>query len=158
MLGQFDKLFKAEYYDQAEALGRAVRDVVVMGSIIERESKAAEERPIMAGVFYNRLKKDMKLESCATIQYILGEPKEFLTNADTRIESPFNTYLHQGLPPGPICSPRMASVEAALYPDENDFVFFVLSPDLNGTHNFSKDYSKFQKDKDAYYKAVEGRS
>jgi UPF0755 protein len=132
----------------------SVRDAVTMASLIERESKTAEERPIMAGVFYNRLDIDMLLQSCASIQYILGEPKEFLTEADTQIESPYNTYLHKGLPPGPICSPRMASIEAALYPDENDFIYFVVSEKLDGTHNFSADYSKFLKDKAAYQKAV----
>jgi UPF0755 protein len=157
MLSQFNKLFKEEYYAKAEKMGYSVREIVTMGSVIERESKAADERPVMAGVFYNRLKENMKLQSCATIQYILGEPKEFLTNADTQIESPYNTYLHEGLPPGPICSPRMASVEAALYPDDNDYIYFVVSPELNGTHNFSADYNKFLRDKDAYYEAVENR-
>ncbi|MDR2156360.1 MAG: endolytic transglycosylase MltG [Clostridiales Family XIII bacterium] len=154
MLAQFDKLFQSEYYDKAAEMGLSVRDAVTMASLIERESKTAEERPVMAGVFYNRLKVDMLLQSCASIQYILGEPKEFLTEADTRIESPYNTYLHKGLPPGPICSPRMASIEAALYPDDNDYLFFVVSEKLDGTHNFSADYDKFLKDKAAYQKAV----
>jgi UPF0755 protein len=157
MLSQFDLLFKAEYHDRAGELGRSVRDIVTMGSIVERESVTAEERPLMAGVFYNRLDIDMKLESCATIQYILGESKEFLTYDDLAIESPYNTYLHEGLPPGPICSPRMASIEAALYPSDNDYIFFVLSGNLDGTHNFSADYNKFLKDKDAYYAAVDAR-
>jgi UPF0755 protein len=157
MLAQFDKLFKPEYYDKAGEMGVSVREAVAMASLIERESKAAEERPIMSGVFYNRLKIDMPLQSCASIQYILGEAKEFLTEADTQIPSPYNTYLHNGLPPGPICSPRMASIEAALYPDENDFIYFVVSEKLDGTHNFSADYSKFLKDKAAYQAAVKER-
>ena len=157
MLAQFDALFKDEYYERAAEMGMNVRDVVTMGSIIERESVAAEERPIMAGVFYNRLQQGIKLESCATIQYILGEPKEFLTNEDTRIESPYNTYLHDGLPPGPICNPRMDSIKAALEPDENDYIYFVLSADLDGRHRFSSDYNEFLRNKDAYYAAVEGR-
>ena len=157
MLGQFDDLFKDEYYDKAKEMGYSVREIVTMASIIERESKTAEERPIMAGVFYNRLDEGMKLESCATIQYILGEPKEFLTYDDLERESPYNTYIHTGLPPGPICSPRMASIEAALYPDDNDYIFFVVSEKLDGTHNFSEDYSKFLKDKDAYNVAVANR-
>ncbi|MDR1953412.1 MAG: endolytic transglycosylase MltG [Clostridiales Family XIII bacterium] len=157
MLGQFDKLFKSEYYDKAAEMGISVRDAVTMASLIERESKTEEERPIMAGVFYNRLKADMALQSCASIQYILGEPKEFLTDADTQIESPYNTYLNKGLPPGPICSPRMASVTAALYPDDNDYIYFVVSEKLDGTHNFSADYNKFLKDKAAYQQAVKNR-
>jgi UPF0755 protein len=157
MLGQFFALFKVEYAEKAQEMGMSVRDIVTMASIIERESVAAEERPIMSGVFYNRLAEGMKLESCATIQYILGEPKEVLLNEDLEIESPYNTYLYEGLPPGPICSPRMASIEAALYPDENDYIFFVLSDTLDGTHKFSSDYNEFLKNKDAYWAAVEGR-
>jgi len=157
MLAQFNTLFKQEYYDRAQEMGYSVRDIVTMGSIIERESVSPPERPAMAAVFYNRLKENMKLESCATIQYILGTPKEFLTNADTQIESPYNTYLHEGLPPGPICNPRMASIEAALYPDQNDNLYFVLSPNLDGTHNFSADYNTFLKNKDAYYAAVDAK-
>jgi len=155
MLARFDELFQDEYYARAEEMGMSVREVVTMGSIIERESVAPEERPIMAGVFYNRLEQGMRLESCATIQYILGEPKEFLTIADTQIESPYNTYLHEGLPPGPICNPRMESIEAALYPDDNDYIYFVLSANLDGTHKFSADYNEFLKNKDAYYAAAE---
>ena len=157
MLAQFDALFEDEYYAHAQEMGMSVRDIVTMGSIVERESVAAEERPMMAGVFYNRIEQGIKLESCATIQYILGEPKEFLTNADTEIESPYNTYLNEGLPPGPICNPRIASIKAALFPDDNEYIYFVLSDALDGTHNFSSDYGEFLRNKDAYYKAVEGR-
>ncbi|MCL2492613.1 MAG: endolytic transglycosylase MltG [Clostridiales bacterium] len=157
MLAEFGAQFKPEYYDHAQEMGYSVRDIVTMGSIIERESVSPAERPVMAAVFYNRLKAGMDLQSCATIQYILGTPKEFLTDADTQIESPYNTYLHEGLPPGPICNPRMASIEAALYPDQNDDLYFVLSPNLDGTHNFSADYATFLKNKDAYYAAVDAQ-
>jgi len=157
MLSQFDALFKLEYYERAEEMGMSVREIVTMASIIERESVVAEERPVMAGVFYNRIAQGIRLESCATIQFILGEPKEFLTNADTQIESPYNTYLNEGLPPGPICSPRMASIVAALFPDEHDYIFFVLSPDLDGSHRFSSDYNEFLANKDEYYAAIEGQ-
>ena len=157
MLEQFDELFKLEYYERAEQMGVSIREIVTMASIIERESVVAAERPIMAGVFWNRIAQGIRLESCATIQFILGEPKEFLTNDDLQIESPFNTYLHEGLPPGPICNPRMASVEAALFPTEHDYVFFVLSDALDGSHNFSSDYNEFLANKDAYYAAIEGR-
>ncbi|MDR0852551.1 MAG: endolytic transglycosylase MltG [Clostridiales Family XIII bacterium] len=157
MLSQFDLLFKPEYYDRATALGFSVQDAVTLASVIERECVASEERTLMSRVFQNRLAQSMPLQSCATIQYILGEPKEFLTIADTQIESPYNTYLYPGLPPGPICSPRIESVEAVLYPDENDFLYFVLSENLDGTHNFSADYGKFERDKAAYYRAVNNR-
>ena len=160
MLQQFDMLFGPEYYVRADELGMTVREIVTLASIIERESVDPDERPIMAGVFHNRLEQGMRLESCATVQYVFilngGEPKEFLTNEDVQIASPFNTYINDGLPPGPICSPRIQSIQAALFPDDNDYLFFVLSPELDGTHNFTNDYDEFLRFKEAYYKAVEG--
>ncbi|MCL2111901.1 MAG: endolytic transglycosylase MltG [Clostridiales bacterium] len=155
MLSEFNSRFKPEYYGRAEELGMTVREVVTLASIVERESVVASERPLMAGVFHNRIEQGMRLESCATVQYILPEPKEHLLIADTQIESPYNTYLIDGLPPGPICSPRMASIEAALYPDENEYIFFVLADTLDGTHMFSTDYNEFERNKAAYYRAVD---
>ena len=157
MLSQFNELFKPEYYTQAESMGMSVQEVVTLASIVEREAVVADERPIMARVFQNRLSQEMPLESCATIQYVLDEPKEFLTIADTQIVSDYNTYLHSGLPPGPICSPRIASIQATLFPDTNDYLFFVLSSELDGSHMFSTDYNEFLRNKDAYYAAVDAR-
>ena len=156
MLKQFDTLFEPDYYDRAAEMGMTISQIVTLASIVERESVDPKERPIMSGVFQNRLEQGMRLESCATIQYILGEPKEFLLNEDLEIPSPYNTYLNDGLPPGPICSPRIQSIQAALFPDENDYLYFVLSPSLDGTHNFSSDYNEFLNYKDQYYQAVEG--
>jgi len=156
MLLQFDSLFKnPEYYDRAAQMGMTVREIVTMASIIEREAAHSDELPIMAGVFYNRIAQGIRLESCATIQFILGEPKEFLTNEDTQIDSPFNTYLHEGLPPGPICSPGIKAITSALYPAEHDYLFFVLSSDLSTrSHNFTAFYEEFLKFKDEYYAAI----
>ena len=150
MLARFDEIFKPEYYDKAKALGLSVDDVIILASLIEREAKEYEERRLISGVFYNRLKsKDpahKKLQSCATIQYILlnrtGEVKPKLTEADTKIEDPYNTYLHEGLPPGPICCPGKESIEAALEPEATDYYYFVSKGD--GTHEFSKTLSQHQ--------------
>ena len=90
---------------------------------------------------------------CSTVQYVLGKQKEVLTYADTRIESPYNTYTNTGLPPGPICSPGLAAIKAALNPADTDYLYFVLSEKLDGTSNFSSDYAQFEKDKAAYDKA-----
>ena len=84
--------------------------------------------------------------------------KAVLSNADTQIESSYNTYLNPGLPPGPICSPGLASIEAALNPADTDYLYFVLSEKLDGSANFSDNYEKFQKDANAYYAAVEAAS
>ena len=96
----------------------------------------------------------MNLEMCSTVQFILGEQKEFLTYEDTSIDDPYNTYIYAGLPPGPICCPGIESIKAALYPADTDYLFFVVSAELDGSMAFSSDYDQFLADKDAYYEAV----
>lgn len=140
MLKAFDEKFGDEYYKRADELGLTVDEVITLASIIERESSSGAERPKVSGVFYNRLNQNMRLQSCATVQYILKERKAVLSNADTRIESPYNTYLHNGLPPGPIASPGEECIKAALYPEETDALYFVLGDD--GKHIFSATYEE----------------
>ncbi len=110
--------------------------VVILASIVEREAQVSAEFPRIAGVFTNRLRRRIPLQSCATVEYLLPERKGILTVADTRIESPYNTYLHAGLPPGPICNPGRRALAAALNPERHDYLFFVASGD--GTHIFSR--------------------
>ena len=150
MLKQFDKVFPKKDYGKAESLGYDVYDVVIMASLIEREVREDEERPLVASVVYNRLAKGMRLEFCSTVQYILGEPQAVLSIADTKIESPYNTYLHEGLPPGPICSPGEAAIKAALSPENTTYLYFVLKSADGTTHNFSSTYDEFLIDKEAY--------
>ncbi|MDR1778493.1 MAG: endolytic transglycosylase MltG [Clostridiales Family XIII bacterium] len=154
MLDRFDELFTREYYDRAAELGMSVWEAVNMASIVEREAVVPEERPIMARVFYNRLEIDMPLQSCATVQYILGWAKPYVTVEDTEIDDPYNTYIYYGLPPTPICNPRIESIEAALWPDDNDYIYFVLSEKLDGSHNFSEDYRQFEIDTENYAAAL----
>ena len=114
--------------------------VVILASLVEREARVPQERPLIAGVFYNRLKKHLRLESCATVEYALGAWKPKLTYKDLEVESPYNTYKHSGLPPGPICNPGKASLDAAAHPEPTEMMFFVAHGD--GTHQFSKDYKE----------------
>lgn len=137
MLKQFDTVFKPEYYVQAEKLGYSMDEIITIASIIEREVKVDTERATVAGVIYNRLEIDMKLEMCSTVMYALDVPKERLLLTDLQTESPYNTYLYGGLPIGPIANPGEASIIAALYPEENDYLFFVLVDDLTGAHEFN---------------------
>jgi UPF0755 protein len=127
-----------------------VYDVVIIASLIEREVREDEERPLVASVVYNRLEQGMKLEFCSTVQYILGEPQAVLSIADTRIESPYNTYLNPGLPPGPICSPGEAAIKGALNPEDTDYLYFVLKSKDAKTHNFAATYEEFLRYKDVY--------
>lgn len=143
MLEQFNTVFNNEYRQRANEMGMSFDEVITMASVIERETNSDAERAKVAGVFYNRLNSDMKLESCATVQYILGENKPVLSVADTRIESPYNTYIHTGLPIGPICSPGEECIKAALYPEKIDAFYFLLGK--NGEHIFSKTYEEHKK-------------
>jgi len=115
---------------------------LILASIVEREAKVKRELGRIAGVFENRLARHMKLESCATVQYVLGEPKERLLLSDVRTESPYNTYLNHGLPPGPIASPGLDAIGAALAPESHDFLFFFARPDGSGRHVFSRTYAE----------------
>ena len=135
LLNQFDQIWTNEWQARAEELGMSVLEVVTLASIIEKEAAVALDRPIISGVFHKRLQIDMMLQSCATIQFLLGEPKVPLLNSDLEIESPYNTYQHLGLPPGPIASPGVAALTAALYPEESDYLYFRAKTD--GSHRFS---------------------
>ena len=138
MVSQFNSQFSQPLRQQAKQRGLSIREVIILASLVEKEARISSERPIIAGVFLNRLKQDMPLQSCATIQYVLGYPKLELTVRDTEISSPYNTYLNMGLPPGPIANPGMASIHAVLYPAETNYLYFVA--DQNGKHHFSKTY------------------
>ncbi|MDR1135528.1 MAG: endolytic transglycosylase MltG [Clostridiales Family XIII bacterium] len=157
MLRQFDSLFTEEYYGKAKEMGLTVLEVVTIASLIERETKVGDERALVSSVIHNRLEGGMRLQIDATVQYALGEQKPRLLYSDLEIDSPYNTYKIDGLPPGPICSPRIACIEAALYPADSDYLYYVLKPEMNGAHNFAADYGEFEKFKAQYIKALDGR-
>lgn len=152
MLDRFDQLFTDDQYLRAEELGLSIREAVTLASVIEREAVVPEDRPVIAGVFLNRLAIGMPLQSCATVQYILGEQKPVLSTTDTQIDSPYNTYRIVGLPPSPICSPGIASIEAALWPTETDYLYFLAKGD--GSHVFSVTYEEHLQNKARY---IDGR-
>lgn len=140
MLAEFDKIFTDEMYQRAAEVNITVDEAVIMASIVERETNADTERAKVAGVFYNRINSGMNLQSCATVQYILGERKAVLSIADTQIDSPYNTYRYPGLPIGPIANPGEECLKAALYPEKTDAFYFCLGK--NGEHIFSKTYEE----------------
>ncbi|MBN7772451.1 endolytic transglycosylase MltG [Clostridium aminobutyricum] len=154
MLSQFDKLVTEEYYTRAAELGYDMYDIVTIASLIEKETRVSAERATVASVIYNRMAINMPLQIDATVQYALGNHKERLDYNDTEVDSPYNTYQHIGLPPGPICSPSIDSIKAALYPDTTNYYYYVLKPEMNGAHNFSNTYEEFLKNKKAYLKAL----
>ena len=135
VVSEYKKFWRDAYRDRAKELNMTEHEVVTLASIIEGEAIYDNERPIISGVYHNRLKIGMKLQADPTIQYIIEDGPRRLLNRDLRIDSPYNTYLHEGLPPGPINSPGEKSLKAALYPDENDYYFFVATGD--GYHTFT---------------------
>jgi len=145
LLSNFNYVVDKKLKDKAEEIGFSMDEIITLASIIEKEAKFSEEKRKISSVFHNRLKKDMKLQSCATIQYILENPKEKLEESDLKIDSPYNTYLYKGLPPGPICNPGLDSIRASLEPAEEDYLYFVLGE--NGRHIFSKTYQEHLRNK-----------
>jgi UPF0755 protein len=138
LLNEFNRRFTEEMELRAEELGLTVREIVIIASMIEREAGSDEERSRIAAVIYNRLDRwdPPMLQIDATINYaIAGTDIPF----STQLDSLFNTYLHPGLPPGPIANPGMASIMAALYPDDTNEFFYALN--LEGTHNFFTNYA-----------------
>jgi UPF0755 protein len=140
LVQRFDEQAPSDLAAQAKVMKLTPRELVTVASLVEKEARVPEERPVIAGVFYNRLRKRWRLESCATVQYALGNWKARLTYKDLEINHPYNTYRHFGLPPGPICNPGKASLEAASHPAKTDVLFFVAEG--NGTHRFSKYYKE----------------
>ena len=136
--------FKKKVPDSLLAQGSAIRltpvQVMSMAALIEKEAKADKERPLVSGVFRSRMKQKKRLESCASVRYALDKWTGPLYNKDLVVASPYNTYQVFGLPPGPICSPGLASINAALHPTETDALYFVVAGD--GTHIFSKTYEE----------------
>lgn len=153
MLKQFDKVFTDEYYAQAKKMNRSVLEIMTVASIVEREAKTTEDKKNVASVIYNRLDINMPLQMDSILAYITGEEKIKASLADTQVESEYNPYKNRGLPPGPICSPGKEAIEAALYPADTKYLYFVATEKLDGTNVFSETYEEFLKDKAAFDKA-----
>ena len=139
MLARFYQVLTPQVEERMFAVGLDARRLVTMASIVEKEAKAPAERPLIAGVFYNRLRLGMPLQSDPTAEYELDDAKESAVSA-VHTTSAFNTYDFSGLPPGPIANPGLKSIEAALNPAQTDFLYFVARE--GGTHVFSKSYDE----------------
>ncbi len=145
MTTQFKDTFSEEWTRRSDEIGLTIREIVILASLIEKETSLPDERPLVSAVFHNRLKKQMKLDCDPTIIYALkqdGQFKDRLRTKDLRLDSPYNTYLYRGLPPGPIANPGKDSIAAALYPADKDFLFFVSKND--GSHHFSRSFREHQ--------------
>ncbi len=140
MLKAFKQRWTETFDEAARNLGLTQHEVVTLASVIEKEAQVKSERPRIASVFHNRLKEKWRLQADPTVLYALGNPKRLLTKTDLRVDSPYNTYRHRGLPPGPIASPGIDSIKAALRPEKTDYFYFVAIGE--GKHHFSKTLSE----------------
>ncbi|MCL5959115.1 MAG: endolytic transglycosylase MltG [Chloroflexi bacterium] len=145
MLATFDKRFDSSLRQKGAASDLTLHQVVTLASIVEREAVVAGERPLIAGVFLNRIKLEMPLQADATVQYAITGPapgpltdywKKALTTRDLQVDSPYNTYRVKGLPPGPIANPGLASLMAVVEPQKTDYLYFVAKND--GSHAFAR--------------------
>jgi UPF0755 protein len=134
-------------WSHAQSLGVTPYQVIIISSLIEKEAKVSEDRPLIASVIYNRLKMKMKLGIDATVEYALGQWKPVLTDKDLQVDSPYNTYRIAGLPPAPICNPGFESIRAALYPASTNYIYYILTG-ADGKHSFTADYQEFKRWKD----------
>ncbi len=142
MLRRTERVIIEEYRQRMEEKDLSFHEIMTIASLIEKEARVDHERAIISGVIYNRLAIDQLLQIDATIQYILGETREFLTYDDLEVESPYNTYQNAGLPPGPIAAPGEASIKAALYPEDTDYYYYNYKYDDSGEHFFSHTYEE----------------
>jgi UPF0755 protein len=138
-----------------EASGMALEDIVTMASIVEKETGKEEERPLIASVFLNRLKKGMRLESDPTVIYGIEDFDGNLTRKDLAHSGPYNTYVIRGLPPGPIASPGEAAIRAVLFPAQTDYLYFVSKND--GSHQFSRTLTEHNRAVNAFQKKGRGK-
>lgn len=153
MVDQFISVFDHEWRQRAKNLGFSIREIVILASLIEEETSLPEERNLVSATFHNRLRIGMKLDCDPTIIYALKQNNAYtgrLRYRDLKLDSPFNTYIYPGLPPGPICNPGKESLKAALYPADEDFLYFVSKND--GSHQFSRTFREHQNAVNVYQK------
>lgn len=150
MLENFDKKLDSQLREEIKEAGRTIHETITMASLIEKEAALDQDRRLLADIFWKRLKIGWALESCATVNYILESPKPRLTYEDTRTPSSYNTYLHPGLPPGPINNPGISSIRAVIEPLKNDYCCFLSTAE--GKIIFSKTTEEHNRNKEIYLK------
>lgn len=139
MYSRTEQVWTPELLKRAQEMGISVHQVMTLASIVEAEARVPAERPVIAGVYENRLAIDMALQADPTVYYALDLPRgERLLYRHLKVDSPYNTYRYPGLPPGPICAPGEAAIKAVLYPEKHQYLYFVAKEDGSGEHYFSR--------------------
>ncbi len=151
MLDNFNKKITPVLYAEIEKQHKTIPEIITMASIIEKEVRDKNDMAIVAGILYKRLSLGMRLEVDSTVNYATGASRASVTWQDLQIDSPFNTYQHSGLPPGPICNPGIEAIKAAIYPQTSDYLFYLNRQDTGETI-FSKTFSEHIRNKNKYLK------
>ena len=147
-VNRFHEIVTPELKDRASTMGMTLQEMLTLASVVEKETGLAAERPLVSGVFHNRLNRGIPLQSDPTVIYALEFFDGNIRKADLSVNSPYNTYKVRGLPPGPIANPGLAAIHAAIYPTQTDFIYFVARND--GSHQFSVTLADHNKAVDKY--------
>lgn len=151
MLDNFKSKVTEQMMTDIKAQKKTLYQILIMASLLEKEVRGETDMKVVSGLFWNRLRDSERLESCATLAYLLGVNKPIYTIEDTQIDSPYNTYRNDGLPPTPIGNPGIAAINAAIYPTPSDYKFFLSRPDTGETV-FAKTYQEHLDNKNKYLK------
>ena len=155
----YDAFWTPERDAKARKLGLSRMDVSILASIVKGESNYQPDFAKLAGVYVNRLRRGMRLQSCPTVAFVFDYKKNRILNADLRVDSPYNTYTHDGLPPGPISVPDKAYLDAVLNPSTSEgYLYFCASPAFDGTHRFARSFEEHSRNARDYQRALDARS
>jgi UPF0755 protein len=149
MLNNFDNKLDTDLLQEITKQKKTVAEIITLASIVEKEVSLDSDRAVVAGLFWNRLAEGQALQSDATLSYLLGDTISQHTLAETKIDSPYNTYLKKGLPPGPICNPGLAAIKATIFPEKTDFFYFLSDP-KTGKTIFAKSFSEHVENRRKY--------
>ena len=158
MKKEHDNFWNADRLAKAKALGLTPEEVSTIASIVEEETNNNAEKPMVAGLYYNRLRGGMPLQADPTIKYALQDfALRRISNENLRVNSPYNTYRNIGLPPGPIRIPSTISIDAVLNLVKHDYIYMCAKDDFSGTHAFAANYADHMKNAKKYWKALNER-
>jgi uncharacterized YceG family protein len=149
-LGRFKQAWSGVNLGYARGHGLSAYQLLIVASMVEKEAETKKDRPLIASVIYNRLRQGMLLQIDATVRYAVNNTKRPITESQLHSPSPFNTYLHKGLPPTPIANPGLDSIQAAAHPASTSYLFFVVKPCGNGEHAFASTYAQFLQEEQQY--------
>jgi UPF0755 protein len=159
MLKEYSSFWNSNRSNQADIVGLSYDEVSVLASIVQMEQTIRiDERPVIAGLYLNRIKRGMKLQSDPTVIFAIGDYSiRRVLSKDLKIDSPYNTYLNKGLPPGPICLPSINAIDAVLNFIDHDYIFMCASDDFSGYHNFAKNSRAHNRNAKKYRSALNKR-